>query len=200
MHCKSAWLSGLTLCLCSFANAQQPDVNQIISNSVLANQRDFKADSAFNYKERDRTPSGSKTYQVTMIYGSPYNRLLAIDGVSLSPQQERQEIQKQQQETDRRKSESPDTRRARIAKYQQGLKRDNNMVDQLTEAFTFKLVGSRTVRGFKVWVLKAMPKPGYQPPNMDSQVLLGMQGEMWIDQKTFQWVHVHATVIHPVSI
>jgi hypothetical protein len=35
---------------------------------------------------------------------------------------------------------------------------------------------------------------------MDSQVLRGMHGEMWIDQQTYQWVRVRASVIHPVSI
>ncbi len=35
---------------------------------------------------------------------------------------------------------------------------------------------------------------------MDCQVLPGMQGKLWIDQKTFQWVKVTAQVIHPVSI
>ena len=27
-----------------------------------------------------------------------------------------------------------------------------------------------------------------------------MQGELWIDQKTYQWVKITAEVIHPVSI
>jgi hypothetical protein len=35
---------------------------------------------------------------------------------------------------------------------------------------------------------------------MDAQVLTGMEGELWIDQKSYQWVHVHASVTHPVSI
>jgi hypothetical protein len=35
---------------------------------------------------------------------------------------------------------------------------------------------------------------------MHAQVLTGMQGQLWIDQKTYQWVRVTAQVIHPVSI
>jgi hypothetical protein len=35
---------------------------------------------------------------------------------------------------------------------------------------------------------------------MDCQVLPGMQGELWVDKKTFQWVKVTAQVMHPVSI
>ena len=45
-----------------------------------------------------------------------------------------------------------------------------------------------------------MPRKGYKPPDRDSEVLIGMQGTLWIDQKTFQWVKVEAHVIHPVRI
>lgn len=197
LACCLLWLIAPAL----FAQNSQPDVQQIISNSVNANQRDFEAAPHFNWKERDRTPGGgSKTYQVTMIEGTPYNRLIALNGRPLSETREQQEMQKQQQETEKRRSESPDARRDRIAKFQKGRTHDNNMMAQLTKAFEFQLVGTRKLRGFQVWFLKATPRPGYQPPNMDSQVLPGMQGELWIDQKTYNWVRVHATVIHPVSI
>jgi hypothetical protein len=35
---------------------------------------------------------------------------------------------------------------------------------------------------------------------MESQVLPGMAGELWIDQATYHWVKVTAKVIRPVSI
>jgi hypothetical protein len=184
----------------SLSSAQGPSVTQIIGNSLNANQRDFEAAPHFNWKERDRTPAGSKTYQVTMIDGTPYNRLIAENGRALSPDREQQEIRKQEQETQKRLSESADARRQRIEKFDKERRRNNNMMDQLTEAFDFRLIGTKTARGFHVWVLKATPRPGYKPPNIDAQVLPGMQGELWIDQKTFQWVHVHAIVMRPVTI
>jgi hypothetical protein len=52
----------------------------------------------------------------------------------------------------------------------------------------------------KVYVLKATPHKGYKPPDRDGQVLTGMEGTLWIDQKTFQWVKVEAHVTHPVRI
>jgi hypothetical protein len=180
--------------------AKPPDVQAIIEKSVQANQSDFAADPNFNYKETDRVSGGSKTYQVTMIEGTPYNRLVTVNGKSLSPDQERQEIQKQRQVTAQRKAESPQQRQQRIAKWQQDRTRDNNMMDQLTKAFDFKAIGEGEFRGFRVWRLRATPKRGYQPPNRDAQVLTGMQGELWIDQKAYQWVRVTAQVIHPVSI
>jgi len=39
-----------------------------------------------------------------------------------------------------------------------------------------------------------------KPPDRDSEVLTGMQGTLWIDQQTFQWVKVEAHVIRPVRI
>jgi hypothetical protein len=200
VKCSCLVLLCYVLSIPSSLSAQEPEVQQIISNSVAANERDFKAAPNFNWKERDRTPGGSKTFQVTMIEGTPYNRLIAENDQPLSRERAQQEMQKQQQEAAKRRSESPEARRDRIAKYERERKRDNILMEQLTKAFEFKLVGTKTVRHFHVWVLKATPLPGYQPPNRDAQVLTGMEGEMWIDQKTDNWVRVHAIVIHPVSI
>lgn len=182
--------------------AQKPDVQAIIQKSVEANQRDFQAAPYFNYKERDRDPDGkgSKTYQVTMIEGSPYQRLIEVNSNPLSAAQNAEEMKKQQQATTQRHSESPDQRKKRIADYETGRQRDHAMMEQLTKAFDFKYMATHKVRGFTVWQLKATPRPGYNPPNMHAQVLPGMQGQLWIDQKTYQWVKITAQVIHPVTI
>ncbi len=193
-----AWLTNLLVV--PHIRAQTPDVQTIIEKSVQANQKDFQAAPEYNNKERDRTAKGSKLYQITMIDGTPYQRLISVNGKPLSKAQRADELKKQEQAVAQRKAESPEQRRDRIAKYQKDRTRDHNMIEQLTKAFDFKMLGSGTLRGFNVYNLRATPRAGYQPPNMDCQVLPGMQGELWIDQKTFQWVKVTAQVIRPVSI
>ena len=74
------------------------------------------------------------------------------------------------------------------------------MMSQLSKGFDFKIAGTQKVGERTVWILTATPKPSYRPPNMDCQVLPGMQGEMWIDQETYEWVKVTAQVTRPVSI
>jgi hypothetical protein len=181
--------------------AQQPEVQTIIQKSVEANRADFEAAPHFNYKERDREPDGtSKTYQVTMMEGTPYQRLIEINGKPISAEQKADETKKQEQERERRRAESADQRQKRIAEYEKGRKRDHDMMVELTKAFDFKVTGTRNLSGFTVWHLKATPRRGYNPPNTHAQVLTGMQGQLWIDQKTYQWVKVIAQVINPVSI
>lgn len=180
--------------------AREPDVNTIIRRSVEANDRDFKAAPSYDYKEHDKTAAGTKTYVVTMIDGSPYQRLIALDEKPLSEQANAEQLKKQAQAVAQRKAESPAQRNERIGKYERERARDHVMMAQLSEAFNFTLLGRKRIRTFNVWQLKATPRPGYKPPNMECQVLPGMQGELYIDQKTYQWVKVTARVIRPVSI
>ena len=70
----------------------------------------------------------------------------------------------------------------------------------MTSGFEFRLIGKQSLNGYKVFVLKATPRPGYKPVDRDSEVLTGMEGTLWVDQRTFQWVKVEAHVIHPVQI
>ena len=180
--------------------AVQEDVGTIIRRSVDANNRDWAAVPEFDNSERDRNKDGDKTYEVTMLYGSPYQRLIAVNGHPLSPEKQKEEQAKYEKAVSERQHESPDKRSQRIAKYQAERKRDHTLIEQMTTAFDFHLVGKRALNGYKVYVLRATPRQGYKPPDRDSQVLTGMEGTLWIDQKTFQWVKVEAHVIHPVKI
>ena len=99
-----------------------------------------------------------------------------------------------------RRSESAQKRAQRIAKYEAERKHNHTLMEQLAKAFDFKLVGQQRLNTYEVYVLRATPHPGYRPPNMDTQALTGMQGTLWIDKTSFQWVKVEAQVTHPVSI
>ena len=180
--------------------AAQEDAATIIRRSSEANHRDWDAVPEFDNDERDRDKNGDKTYAVTMLYGSPYQRLIAENGRPLPAAKQKQEQEKYDKAVADRQHESPEKRSERIAKYQGERKRDQTLIEQMISAFDFHLAGKRVLNGYKVYVLKATPRKGYKPPDRDSEVLTGMQGTLWIDQKTFQWVKVEAHVIHPVRI
>lgn len=179
----------------------QTDAATIIQRSVQANNRDWDADPQFAYTEQDLDAKGiRKTYDVTYVLGSPYDRLIAINGKALSEPQKAQQQREYDEMLSQRKSESPEKRAQRIGKFQAERRRNHAMLDELTKAFDFHLQGEHKIDGYSVYLLNATPRRGYKPPNRDTQVLTGMEGRLWIEEKTFQWVKVEAHVIHPVSI
>jgi len=183
------------------ASSAQRDVDTIIQRSVEANAADWGAAPDYGYFERDLQQSGgTKTYQELMIFGSPYERLVAVNGKPLAAERQAQEQQQLEAAVVERQKESERERAQRIAQYEKERKRDHLLMEQLTKALDFKLMGGQKLGSYDVYVLKATPRPGYEPPNNEAKVLTGMEGKLWIDKKTFQWVKVEATVIRPVSI
>jgi hypothetical protein len=166
------------------ASFAQHDVETIIQRSVDANALDWKAAPDYDYVECDRQPGGgTKTYEELMILGSPYERLVAVNGKPLSPEPQAQEQQKLEATVVERQKESPQGRRQRIAKYEKEREGDDLMMEQLTKALDFKLVGEQRLGAQDVYVLKATPRPGYKPPNAEAKVLTGMEGKLWTTSK-----------------
>jgi hypothetical protein len=183
------------------ASFAQYDVATIIQRSADANAVDWKAAPDYDYIERDQQQGGgTKTYEELMILGSPYERLITVNGKPLLPEQQGREQQKLDTTVVERQKESQQERGQRIAKYEKEREGDHLMMEQLTKALDFKLVGEQRLGAQDVYVLKATPHPGYEPLNNEAKVLMGMEGKLWIDKQTFQWLKVEATVIRPVSI
>jgi len=182
------------------AAPKTPDAATIIQRSVDAMHRDWQESEHYIHLERDVEAHGSKTFQILMIEGSPYQKLTAVNGKPLSPGEAKREEQKLRDEVKSRCGESPSAKQKRIAEYQKEQKRDHEMIGELTKAFTFKVAGQQRVNGRQTWLLNAIPKPGYQPPSLETKALTGMAGKLWIDSATFEWVRVEAHVVQPVSI
>jgi len=134
-----------------------------------------------------------------MIEGSTYNKLIAANGRPVTAAQAQAEEQRLQQEIKRRRSESPSARQKRLAEYQTERRQDHALMSEMVKAFDYTLIGEESVNGRRCFVLQANPKPGYNPPNRDTQVLRGMRGQMWVDAEQYQWARVHAEVFRPVS-
>ena len=74
-------------------------------------------------------------------------------------------------------------------------------MQQLTEAFDFTLAGEERLGNHRVYVLDAKPRvPATSLRILRLKYSTGMQGKLWIDKKTYQWVKVEAEVIYPISI
>jgi len=179
---------------------EHPEVRTIVARSVQASDADWAAAPRYDFTEDDRTPKGTITSQVMMILGTPYYRRVLVNGKTLPEDQRLAEQRRLEKTIAERRAESPRETAGRIAKYQKDRTRDHLLMSQLTAAFDFKFVREQPLGPYRVWVLKATPRAGYRPPNLETQVLTGMTGTLWIDTKTFQWVKVEAHVVRPVAI
>lgn len=180
--------------------SQQDDASRIVERSVEVLKKDWAAESRFNCSERDKDKNGIRTYEDIMLDGSQYQKLVAVNDQPLDTRQQAEQQQKFQHAAFERRSESNSQKRRRIARYQADRKRENELVTELSKAFTFTLAGNDKVDGHDVYVLNAEPRKGYRPPNAETRVLTGMRGKLWVERNSFQWVKVEVEVVHPVSI
>ncbi len=177
---------------------------EIVKLSITNTLADWNANSHFSYVEQDVDvkdgATTSRTYRVLMLDGSPYSCLLAVNDEPLPPQQAAEERGKVQQEIARRASESAESREKRLGDYRKERSRSFALIDEMGEAFDFKLLREAKLDGHNVFVISATPRPSYQPKSWKTSVMKGMKGTLWIDQQSYQWVKAEAVAFRPVRL
>jgi len=201
--------AAIAVMMASMAAAQTPDAHAIVERSVKAGEENWKI--ARNYTFLERTAEHKldaeghvkskevKTYDVTLLEGSPYRRLVQRDDHPLTPEEEKGEQQKLEKSIADRMKESAGARQRRIADYEKRRKREQETMHEVAEAFDFKVAGEERLDGRAVWILEATPRRGYRPRSRDAKILPHVRGKLWIDQATYRWVKVDAEVIDPVT-
>lgn len=182
-----------------------PDAKAIIQRSVQNDLLNFERLKNYTYTEHDEDKSFDRhgkvkkdskdTYEVMILGGRDYERLIAHDDKPLSPAEAHKEEQKLDKEVDRREHESA-ADKAKLAKERQ---EERKFLDEVPEEFNFTLVGSEMVSGKPAWVISAQPKPGYRPQSRGAKAILNMRGKVWIDQAEYQWVKVEAQATGKLS-
>lgn len=181
--------------------AALPDPHDLMSRSVKVTEANWVEGPSYSFVRSDvSSKHGSGVYEVLMIEGSPYLKVVSENGQRLWGQRELGENQKLAKEILKRTSESPPERLRRTEQYARERNRDHALLSELAEAFDYTLRGEIEKDGHEVWMLAGKPKAGYVPRSRESKVLSGMDVTFWIDKKTYQWLRVEAEVVKPVSI
>jgi hypothetical protein len=176
------------------------DTAEIVRRATEAMKSDWKAAPDWAFMQRDESASGTRTHHVLMIGDSDYYMLAAIDDKPVSGDQRAAELQKLKREADRRSHETPEEKRRRADNYRKQRQQNGDLLLEFPNAFQFEQMGEETVGGRDCYVLEAVPKTDYQPPNRTARVLTGMEGRLWIEKEGFHWTKAEANVVHAVSI
>lgn len=181
------------------------DATEIIRKSLAHDADNFERVKDYTYlarqEEREFDKSGkaksaeSQTYDISILAGRRYERLVAKNDKPLPPKEQMQEQEKLDHELAKRQKETP-AERAKLEKERTGNRR---YLQEVPLAFNLGLIGTEVVSGKNTWVIAAEPKPGYKPSADRAKVLTKIRAKIWIDQAEYQWVKVDAEAIEPIS-
>ena len=186
-------------------SAPSPDAKEIIRQSVSRDLLNFERLKNYTYTERNEERTYDKaghlkkteaeTYEILILGGRDYGKLIARGDKPLSPSDARKEEQKLDREVARRQNESAQEK----AKLEKQRQQQRKFLNEVPEAFNFRLTGEEQVSGKPAWVITAEPKPGYRARERLAKVVAKMRGKIWIDEGEYQWVKVEAEVAEPLS-
>lgn len=200
----------ITGLICSLLGAAEstPNVREIVLRSVSRDWRDLEARRNYTFvrhtqeKQYDGpkvTSAERKTFEVAILYGQPYSRLIAKDGKPLSQDDERKETGKMDREMAKRARESERDRAKREEEDKKDLEEERQVRREVADAFNFNLLRDEIISGFPAWVIQAEPKPGYRPKTARAKILPKVRGTLWITKADYRWVKVDAEVIDTFS-
>jgi hypothetical protein len=141
----------------------------------------------------------TKTYEIMELYGGQVERLIAKDDKPLSQKDAAKEEEKIQKVIDKRKNESEDDRKKRLAKEEKSREEDRQFVREVADAYNFRLLGTEQLGGRDTWVFDADPRPGYQLHHKGGKYLPKFRFRAWIDKTEMQWAKLDVQCIDTVS-
>src|SRR5579871_2555600 len=178
------------------------EARQIIAPFVAATERNWQAQDRYTHVERDenlRLDSDGRVKsrdvdvsRVILVNGAPFEQFLEHNGRPLSPQEEAQ----QEQKIEKQKHETPEDRQARLAKERE----NRSLIRELPAAFEFQVIGEDVVNGRPAYVLRATPRPTYQPVGKYGRIFSKVAGRLWVDKQDLGWVKIEGQVIQPFSL
>jgi hypothetical protein len=203
----------LALCAsipCLLAAQNATDAREIVRRAVEFNQKNAALARNYTFLERDETRmldgSGkpkkapeSRTFDVTLLEGSPYRRLVARNDRPLPPQEERKEQEKLRKSVDERRKETPAERERRISEWDRKQEHQRAPFQEIPDAFDLRLAAEETLDGRDVYVIAATPKPGYKPKLAAAAYFPKIKGKLWIDKQDNRWVKAEFESLDTIS-
>ena len=204
-------LRALLLSLAS-ATAWSADVDarEIIRRAVADDERNWKQARNYGFSQRvdDRRldPLGQlkskevTIYDVTLLEGSPYQRLAGRDDNPLSPRDEKKEQEKLTRSIAERQKESAAQRALRLTIYESRPEWQREAWHELPEAFDFRLTEEEQWAGKSHYVIQATPRVGYQPRSSTAKLLVHLQAKLWVDKHDYHLVKAEVEVVDTISL
>jgi hypothetical protein len=175
---------------------EQDEINDKIARSYTFHSRIEERD--FNKKGVVKSTK-SRTYDVTLLDGSEYKRLIARNDEPLNPKEEQKQQRKLDKSIRKMQNETPKQRAKRIGKREKEKEEERRWVAEIQNTYDFRLRGKERVNGIDTYVIDAEPKPDYEPAFKKAKFLGKMRGTLWIGVSDYAWVKIAVETIEKLS-
>ena len=186
-----------------------PDARAIMQRAVAKDIVSWQAakDYIFLQRTQEDTLDGSggvkssksETAEVLVLYGEPFERIVAKDDKPLPENEQKKQNEKFEEETRKRENESPEQRQKRLEKFEKQREDERAFVRELVDAYDFTLAGSETVNERATWVIDGTPRQGFEGKRREAKMLPKIKPRFWIDQQDYSWTKLRAEVTDTLS-
>src|SRR5690349_6509686 len=146
---ESSMRMAIVIALAAIAAAQTPDAREIVRQSIQASDENWRIARNYTFlqrtEERQMDSAGRvkskevKTYDITLLEGSPYLRLVERDDRPLPPAEEKKEREKLEKSNAERGKEKPAERQRRSDEYDRRRERQRKTMHDEEAPFDFKI-------------------------------------------------------------
>lgn len=204
--------------LASFLHAQETsptdlppttDPKEIIRRSVEIDHRTIERARNYTCQQREVMKhvdshgavksTEIKTWDITVLYGELYSRLIQKDDKPLSEKDEKKEEEKIDKFIAKRKNESEGDRQKRMAREKKEREENRAFLRDVANAYDFRIAGEEAVDGRPAWVLEATPRKDFHPTQPHADILPKIKGKIWIDKQEYYWVKAEAEATDTIS-
>lgn len=185
------------------------DAREIVRRSIEAEWAGVEAARNYTYLERDesRELDGAgkvknldvHTYDVTLLEGSPYRRLVALNDQPLAPKEQKKEEEKLRQSNVARSQETEPQKQQRIADWRRKQEKQREPLREIPDAYNLRLLPDEDLDGRAMWVIDATPKAGYKPKLKSAFFFPKVKMRFWIDRQDYQAVKAEMETLETVS-
>jgi hypothetical protein len=190
-------------------SAAAPDARAIMQRAVAKDIISWQAAKDYTFLQRTQEDtldgsggvksSKSETSEIMVLYGEPFERIVAKDDKPLPENEQKKQNEKFEKETRKRENEPPEERQKRLDKFEKERQENRAFVRELIDAYDFALAGSEVMNGRETWVIDGTPRPGFEGKTRESKLLPRIKPRFWIDQQDYSWTKLRAEVTDTLS-
>jgi hypothetical protein len=188
----------ISIALCCFAAQQIPTPQQdpdALVRKVVQNELKPPVSEDFHaWRERQVKPNRTTVKQYVETPDGLIARYLTINDKPLTGD----DLAKENARINRLLD--PKQMQAKRKQQKEDENRSKRIVAALPDAFRYKVTGTEEKNGHTIVSLHFTPNPNFSPPNRETLVLQGMEGNMVVDSTALHLLKIDGTMTRDVSI